>query len=582
MYEHYYHFAQLPFGSAPNADCWFPAEVIEQARSALTQCVELAAGTGFLVGPAGTGKSLLCARLAAQFCSTFKVVTLASARLCSRRALLQNILFELNRPYRGLAEGELRLDLIDHLRSTQDGSRGMLILADEAHALPFQLLEELRMITNLVSDGQPRVQLVLSGSARLEEKLADPRMQSLNQRIATRCYLESMGYGDACEYVRFQIDRVGGSADPLFPEDALSAIYHASDGIPRVMNQLCNHVLMSVARRGEHVVSGLEVERAWADLQQLPAPWNEQSASSDVPASDAGVIEFGPLEDEICGDPVTETHPPEAPAQAIGMENLSEIEHETAAVEWGAFGGLAQAGADGGSDPDSHAAPPEGPSENPFGEEFAEEEVVLDRYRTLAAELPTGQPGAMETAQTDAGTIATVSGPPVGNQSGSADPCPAGSERASLADDRNLMTLIITSDGADPDGRTAAAESPLHGDEQVEARKRHEVARLISDAEPLASPATGGMAEPNELFEVTGSDEMLVHGGAFPITDAYLVLHSDVRLPVQDEVRSCEPPLNSAPPESDTASARSPESQQAAFEQLMEAFRSDHRGRAAG
>ena len=135
MYEQYFDLTGRPFGSAPNAGCWFPAEAIEQARLMLTQSISLAGGVGLVVGPPGTGKSLLLERLAADFGTAFQVVTLASTRLCSRRALLQNILFELRRPYRGLEEGELRLDLIEHLRTVQDGARCVLLLVDEAHAI---------------------------------------------------------------------------------------------------------------------------------------------------------------------------------------------------------------------------------------------------------------------------------------------------------------------------------------------------------------------------------------------------------------------------------------------------------------
>ncbi len=73
-----------------------------------------------------------------------------------------------------MEEGELRLALIDHLSKADDGREGMLLLIDEAHALPLKLLEEVRLITNLVRDGQPKVRLVLAGSSALEERFTSP------------------------------------------------------------------------------------------------------------------------------------------------------------------------------------------------------------------------------------------------------------------------------------------------------------------------------------------------------------------------------------------------------------------------
>ena len=80
-------------------------------------------------------------------------------------------------PYRGMGEGDLRLSLIDHLSPERGGHPGLLLLVDEAHSLPWRLLEELRMITNLVRDGQSRVRLILSGSSQLEVRFAGPKLR---------------------------------------------------------------------------------------------------------------------------------------------------------------------------------------------------------------------------------------------------------------------------------------------------------------------------------------------------------------------------------------------------------------------
>ena len=141
----------LPWPSAT-----FPPASIEHARDTVTRCVERAEGPAVILGPAGTGKSTLCHVIAQQMRERFRVAMLASARLCTRRALLQNILFELKLPYRDRDEGELRLSLIDALEPSDDCPHGMVLIVDEAHMLPLRLLEEIRMITNLVRQGQPR------------------------------------------------------------------------------------------------------------------------------------------------------------------------------------------------------------------------------------------------------------------------------------------------------------------------------------------------------------------------------------------------------------------------------------------
>ena len=590
MYEQYFDLTGRPFGSAPDAGCWFPAEAIEQTRVALTQCIELAGGVGLLVGPPGTGKSLLFARLAADFGAAFQVVTLASARLCSRRALLQNILFELGLPYRGVAEGELRLDLIDHLRTVREGSCGMLLLVDEAHGLPLKLLDELRMLTNLVRDGNPCIQLVLGGSASLEDKLADPRMRSLNQRISTRSYLESMVYGESCDYVRFQLSRVGGAGD-LFSEGALSAVYHASDGTPRVINQLCSHVLVSIAQQNEHHVTEVAVERAWADLQQLPAPWNEQTASGhaglgEQAVSETGVIEFGPLSDEMpSSQPLTVS--PEVLAEA----DLPDLLDEAVGSDTGTQDPQQGAG---------YSSAAERGTEDPFAEEFEEEYVVLDRYLTIPADI--SQSGFEQAASP---AVPVVEAP------GSAADC-TGTRRmeTSLAGDQNVMPLTITADETDVvgsgDSQLCQTEAP------DEIRKRQEVASLIEDmgthlagvlsdvyASEESWPASLQATVARESQEQTSApcddaeqrqaiDRAPPSSGVTSAlsgvgsTEAYLVLHSlpatesvplpDLQTPGLERTREPAPDGMGVGPDAP---------QQAAFRDLLKPFFSNARGRAA-
>ena len=213
MYEAYFGFSQRPFTAAPLANRYFPAASVDAARQMLARCIERGAGAGVLIGPPGTGKSLLLQVLAGQFADKMAAVQLAGGQLESRRALLQAILFELRLPYRGLEEGELRLALVDHLTRGDKCPQGMLLFVDEAQTLPTLLLEELRMMTNLARGGETRVRLVLAGSMELEELLAGPDLQAFAQRLAARCYLEAFDRAETIDYLRFQVAVAGGQAD---------------------------------------------------------------------------------------------------------------------------------------------------------------------------------------------------------------------------------------------------------------------------------------------------------------------------------------------------------------------------------
>lgn len=378
MYEDFFGLSSRPFSAVPQVGHYYPGEVIEAARETLARSIERAEGVGMVVGPSGTGKSLLSAMLAEQFKESFQVALLSSGRLSTRRALLQAILFELGRPYREMDEGELRLALVDHLTVGEDCPNGMLLLIDEAHTLPVRLLDEVRMITNLVVRGQPAARLVLVGGPLLEERFASPKLDSFNQRIVARCYLESFNREETQAYIRAQIGMAGREGEAVISDEACRAVYQATDGVPRLINQVCDHALLLACAAGRRQVDQTVIEEAWADLQQLPTPWNGDCESA-VP--DGGIIEFGGLDDEPeetegaadpkkASLPMLRISPDSEEPNADPVEQVERIERAIAGLE-----------------DDFQPAGSIGPevelvfcdSQDPFSEEFEEEEVIVDR-----------------------------------------------------------------------------------------------------------------------------------------------------------------------------------------------------------
>jgi type II secretory pathway predicted ATPase ExeA len=417
MYEPFFGLVKRPFAAAADADCYFPATVIETARQTLFRAIDRGEGAGMLIGPAGTGKSLLLQVLAEQFRGRFEIVILTSGRLSTRQALLQAILFELGLPYRDQQEGELRLALIDHLSGTSGNLEGLLLLVDEAHTLPLRLLEELRMITNLVRQGQPKVRLVLAGSPALEERFTSPKLDAFNQRITARCYLQAFERNETREYIKAQIEWAGGQPESLFEPDALDAVQRATEGIPRLINQVCDHALILACAAGASSLDNRAIEEAWADLQQLPTPWNNlPGADGDAKAATGEVIEFGILDDEPSEQTsvqVSLSFPEQSTADAKGTyrdrSTADRLSHDSpVAVPFprtvaastqndaarhdplGRLTHVAQqlAAIDSDFEPDTSAMGSLGSqvdfsfgaSLDPFSEAFSEEEVVIDPF----------------------------------------------------------------------------------------------------------------------------------------------------------------------------------------------------------
>lgn len=289
MYEQFFHFRRRPFPAAPSLRHYVALRTMEDHRAKLVRCLARSEGVGLIVGPAGTGKTLLCRAVGADLAARCHVVMPAVGRIPSRKALFQAVLFELRRPFQGMDEGELRLALMDDLLS-KDREKPLVLIIDEADTLSLRILDELRLLLNLGHSEEPPLRLLLSGGTLLEEKLAAAKLQPLSQRIAARCYLDALSRAETFTYVREQIRLCNADAEALLSEEALAAVYHATGGVPRLINQICDHaLLLAYADEIDHITPEM-VQEAWSDLQQLPMPWEpfggQKSGSSQV-------VEFG-------------------------------------------------------------------------------------------------------------------------------------------------------------------------------------------------------------------------------------------------------------------------------------------------
>jgi type II secretory pathway predicted ATPase ExeA len=376
MFQTYFELKRRPFASVPSPEQYFPAASIEASRVALVRMVERSEGTGLVIGAVGVGKSLLCRMIAESFRQLSRVVVLPGGRLNTRRSLLQVILYELGLPYRDMEEGELRLALIDYLTNVDLCPRGMVLLVDEAENLPLALLDELRTLTNLTEAGRACVRLLLFGNARLEEKFTHPRLESLNQRLAGRFYLEPFKYEETRQYIEHQIKRSGNVPGDILDAAAYRAIHHATGGIPRLINQLADHALVLAATGHFPMINAKCVDEAWADLQQLPSPSAQQSPDH-LPDLPADIIEFGELDDDATDD--------------IGETLRSSLEQLERHMD------LAQDELlDESNDYDQDSTSPHTalsladgtnevtlvfhPTHDPFGDGFDEEETVIDEF----------------------------------------------------------------------------------------------------------------------------------------------------------------------------------------------------------
>jgi type II secretory pathway predicted ATPase ExeA len=540
MYESWFGLGDRPFAAAPAARRYFPAAAIENARQTLARCIDRAEGAALAIGPAGSGKSILCQVLAEQFRGRFHVALLTGGRLDTRRALLQAILFELGLPYRGMDEGELRLSLVDHITAQETTNGGLVLLIDEAHGLTLRLLAEIHQFTNLVRHGQPRVRVVLTGSPILEEHLGSAKLESFNQCIAARCYLQSFKREETLGYVHYAISQVGGNPDQLFAADALDAIHRATDGVPRLVNQLCDHALLLACAAGIKRLTAAAIEEAWADLQQLPTPWN---AAPGVDDRTADIIEFGSLDEPpVAARLNAEIEPPRLRTVAEDEERLFSGEPiqriERIKDQLGTIDETFQPAGTIGPEVDL-VFPNSEP--NPFEESFEQEELIVDRFSATRTDPLAGAPVVRSTEGAELSSLLAPHAR-VKTQSGKS------SGSAAKQDPLESTTGLQNPPGVGPASQSEKTTSPpINGAPSAAtlpplvAPIDHSFAGHSIDAGPSEGAVTPTIVEPLDQPTRADAPSKDLPGATLPITRGWL--H-----PSEDPVMPEEPGLDDRMP----------------------------------
>ena len=266
MYLQRFGLARRPFPATPDTDCYYPASGHEAALAALQSALAADEGMALLVGGPGTGKSLLGQLLLERLPDGQVSALLTNSHLPDRAALLQAILYDLALPYGDRGEQVLRLRLTEQLLKNCAAGKRTVLVVDEAQHLSADLLEELRLLTNLEAGSRKALQVVLIGQPAILETLAQPALTVLQQRLVVRSCVEPLGIEEACDYLLHHLRHAGAQAEKVMDDTALEVLARGSGGVPRRLNQAAQQALM-LADAGE--LARIDAEAALEALAQL-------------------------------------------------------------------------------------------------------------------------------------------------------------------------------------------------------------------------------------------------------------------------------------------------------------------------
>lgn len=264
MYLDHFKLKQKPFNLTPDTDMFYLGDAQQKALNTLA--IALQQGEGFIKisGEVGTGKTTLCRKLIAMLGESYHVAHINNSFVnpCEFKLLLAHELgVALNHDvpsYRILLH--IQKQLVDLARQ----NKKVVLIIDEAQAMPRDTLEALRLISNLETGKRKLIQIILLGQPELDELLARQDMRQLNQRIAYQAHLQVMDRVDSMSYIATRIQIAGGDEHLICPA-AKEQLFRFSKGNPRVLNILADKALMCAFSEGEKEVSKLSVLAAASD-----------------------------------------------------------------------------------------------------------------------------------------------------------------------------------------------------------------------------------------------------------------------------------------------------------------------------
>jgi general secretion pathway protein A len=269
MYQSYYGFAEMPFHITPDPKFLYLSATHQEALQHLKYGVGEKKGFIVLIGEVGCGKTTLCRKFLNELDHNHYDSALVLNPRVTETQMLKAILTELGEHNLARSKNDLVAQMNQVLLDRIAKGREIVLIIDEAQNLSFEVFEQVRLLSNLETDKQKLLQIVLMGQTELKDRLAADELRQLRQRILVHYELRPFDRAEMDRYIHHRLTVSGSMGRPHFTQWALRQIYKASRGIPRVINNLCDKSLLSAFIRESDEVNYWDARRATRDLERL-------------------------------------------------------------------------------------------------------------------------------------------------------------------------------------------------------------------------------------------------------------------------------------------------------------------------
>ena len=244
MYHHFYGFHESPFNMTPSSKYFFESAKHAEARNAMLYAIQERKGFVVITGDIGSGKTTVCRSLINQLDMDTKSALITNTHI-NAKDLLCAVMEDLEIDYTMGSKTKLLSQLNAYLIEELRHDHNVVLIIDEAQNLKPAVLEEIRMLSNLETEDEKLLQIIIMGQPELKEKLALKRLEQLRQRIALYYHLTPLSRKETYAYVNHRLKLASGSDRPYFTEAALFAIFKYARGVPRLINQIADSALLN-------------------------------------------------------------------------------------------------------------------------------------------------------------------------------------------------------------------------------------------------------------------------------------------------------------------------------------------------
>jgi general secretion pathway protein A len=276
MYEAHFGLAENPFGVNPDPRFLFLSEVHQEALAHLIYGVRQRKGFIVITGDVGTGKTTLLNRLLQGLDGRTRAVMITNPKL-ETGDFLRTIAHGLRLKVEPFSKAEFLIQMEALLSECLRRGENVLLVIDEAQNLSAELLEEVRLLSNLETSAEKMLQIILVGQQELNDKLRRDDLRQLRQRVSIKYHLEPLSGEETQGYIRHRLKVGGSDGQEIFSQRAMGEIYQASGGFPRLINNICDNALLAAYSRDLHRVDGALIKETMAELEasyptQKPQP----------------------------------------------------------------------------------------------------------------------------------------------------------------------------------------------------------------------------------------------------------------------------------------------------------------------